>query len=119
MAISGVVSIDLDIHDASGNDLIAPPLVTDTSEYDEYITHYAEISSADVFVDIAFGEVTTANLILIQSDQELTVKFDGDASILVPCKEFLLVKSATGNTALAIKNYSGSAAIVRVYILGT
>lgn len=119
MAISGVISIDLDIHDANGNDLVAPPIITDTDDYDEFTVQHMEIASADTFVDIAFGPVTTANLILIQSDQELTVKFDGGATILVPCKEFLLVKSVTGNTALAIKNFSGSAAIVKVHILGT
>lgn len=119
MAISGVVSIDLDIHDASGNDLVAPPIITDTDDYDEYTHPYMEVASADEFVEIAFGPITTANLILILSDQELTVKLDDDASIVIPVKEFLLLKSETGNTALAIKNYSGNDAIVRIYILGT
>jgi len=119
MAISGVVSIDLDIHDADGNDLVAPPVISDTEDYDEYITQYLELPSADEFVEASFGFVTTANLILIQSDQELTIKLDGDAAILIPVKEFFLIKSTTGNTALAIKNYSGSAATIRIYILGT
>lgn len=119
MAISVIHSLILEILDSDGGDLARPKPLSDSSEYDEYNTLYAEIASEDSFVSLPFGPVTTGELIVVKSTQEITIKLDADADILFPAKELFVLKSDTGITQVDIKNVSGSTAIVRGYIFGT
>ena len=69
----------------------------------------AVLPSVDSYVVLSLGTITTANLIRISSDQELTIKFNGGSQEFSSCTELIFYGDIT---ALSVKNFSGNDAVV-------
>jgi hypothetical protein len=85
-------------------------------DFDEQTVQGVEVANGAVDQAISLGGVTTASLLLLISDQAVSVKVNG-AAAGIACRTLLLTGAAA--TSLSVSNSSGATANVRVYLLGS
>jgi hypothetical protein len=82
---------------------------------DEMTIQFVLVANGAVDQAVSLGPVTTGQMVLIVSDKEVSVKFNGAAAGIAG-KVFFL--SGAAITSIAVSNSSGVAAKIRVHILG-
>ena len=83
-----------------------------------YTQGYRQVADGTSNSAIAFGPVTTADILYIESDQQITLKqVSGDTAITIDAGGFVLLWG-TSATAYIISNASGSTANVTYIIAG-
>ena len=88
-----------------------------TANYSEYIIQQLEVATGTTDGAVSFGGVTTADLIWITSDQDISYKLSGGSSLPVDANKFSLLYGIAA-TSITVTNASGATAIVRIGVAG-
>ena len=96
--------------------IFGPSLVTSLAVA-EWVLDRRSVLTAVTDQALGFGRVAAAKVICVVSDQEITLKVDGETTGHLG-KKFLLVNEDGDFTSATITNASGSTAIVQYLIAG-
>jgi hypothetical protein len=108
-------SLGLTIKDGPSTALAATATGSEPNRSNELSISVIEVPTATTDMVVPLGEVTPAKDVLLESDQELSVKIN-TSTVAIPFKALALV--GTNITALTVSNVSGNLAKLKVTLKG-
>ncbi len=108
-------ALGLTIKDGSTTTLAATATGSEPDRSNELSSSVIEVPTGTIDMVVPLGEVTPAKDILLDSDQELSVKIN-TSTVAIPFKALALV--GTSVTALTVSNASGNLAKLKVTLKG-